>query len=104
MRPMRHMHEAAVLHTHSAASQDIAVQPSSAGAYPLMLASPGQAVCVSAIRGKDETRRFLNDLGFVEGCEVSVVCEASGNIIVNAKGARVALSRQMAGRIMVQDA
>ena len=46
------------------------------------------------------TKRFLNNLGFVEESEVIVVSELGGNVIVQVKGTRVAISRAMAGRIL----
>ena len=46
-------------------------------------------------------RRFLESLGFVAGSIVSVVSEMNGNVIVNVKGSRVAISREMANKIMV---
>lgn len=51
--------------------------------------------------GKDETRKFLANLGFVEGSEVTVVSVIAGNLIVNIKDTRVAIDRSMANRIMV---
>ncbi|MCD8390877.1 MAG: ferrous iron transport protein A, partial [Firmicutes bacterium] len=56
---------------------------------------------VVRITGKDETRRFLESLGFVEGAEVSVVSEMAGNMIVNIKDVRIAIDRAMAQRIQV---
>lgn len=68
---------------------------------PLTMAPSGQASTVKKISGKDETRRFLASLGFVEGGEVTVVSELGGNLIVSVKDARVALSKSLAGRILV---
>ena len=48
-----------------------------------------------------QTRKFLQNLGFVEGAKVTVVSSLAGNVIVNVKDARVAISEQMASRIMV---
>ena len=50
---------------------------------------------------QEETRRFLNNLGFVVGAEVSVVSAIGGNVIVNIKDSRVAINKDMAKRIMV---
>ena len=50
---------------------------------------------------KDQTRKFLQNLGFVEGAKVIVVSSLAGNVIVSVKDARVAISEQMASRIMV---
>ena len=63
---------------------------------PLSLSPAGSEVCIKAIKGKDETRRFLESLGFVEGGTVTVVTQMAGNLIVNVKSARVALSEGMA--------
>ena len=68
---------------------------------PLTMAPSGSANTVKKINGKDEIRHFLKSLGFVEGGEVTVVSEMGGNLIVNVKDTRIALSKGMAGRIMV---
>ena len=51
--------------------------------------------------GEDQTRQFLQNLGFVEGAKVSVVSSLAGNVIVSVKDTRVAISEKMAARIMV---
>lgn len=86
---------AAILSTSSSAGTP------SVGTLPLALATMATPVTVTLIRGKDETRRFLTQMGFVEGAVVSVINENGGNIIVDVKGARLAISRSMAMRIMV---
>lgn len=68
---------------------------------PLSLAPKGSDQTVRQISGKLETRRFLESLGFVAGCSVTVVSELGGDLIVAVKDARVALSRSMANHIMV---
>ena len=68
---------------------------------PLTLADTGVTTTIKAIRGKDQTRRFLQNLGFVEGAKVSVVSSLAGNVIVSVKDTRVAISEKMAARIMV---
>lgn len=68
---------------------------------PLMLADRGNILSIKKITGNDETRKFLNSLGFVVGENVTVVSELGGNMIINIKGSRVALDKSMAGRIMV---
>ena len=68
---------------------------------PLSMLKVGDRKRILRINGKDETKRFLENLGFVAGSEVAVVSEISGNIIVNVKETRVALDRAMANRIMV---
>ena len=52
--------------------------------------------------GKDEIRRFLNNMGFVEQESVQIISEFGGNLIVAVKGARVAVSRAMASWILVR--
>lgn len=69
-------------------------------ALPLSMVNAGESVRVRAIRGKDHTRRFLETLGFTEDSEVAVVAQLGGNMILNIKGARVAVSKAMASRIM----
>lgn len=73
-----------------------------AGAYPLPLATQGQPVQVAAVRGKDEQRRHLANLGFMEGAQLSVVCQNKGDLIVDIKGSRVAVGCQVASRILVR--
>ena len=68
---------------------------------PLSLSTTGSVVTIKDIKGNDETRRFLESLGFVVGGNVSVVSEIDGNLIVNVKESRVAISKSMANRIMV---
>lgn len=68
---------------------------------PLLLAQPGDKNTIMAVRGRGETKRFLESMGFVEGAEITVVSEFDGNLIVNVKDARVALSKVMAAKIMI---
>lgn len=68
---------------------------------PLSMARPGEAGLIKKISGKDETRRFLANLGFTEGSNVTVVSEIAGNMIVNVKETRVAIDKAMANRIMI---
>lgn len=68
---------------------------------PLLMARRGEINKISAVRGKDEIKRFLANLGFVEGSAVTVISEIDGNLIVNVKDARIALSKQMAAKIFI---
>lgn len=68
---------------------------------PITMLQTGVLNRVKNITGKDETRRFLANLGFVVGAEVTVVSEIAGNMIINVKDSRVALGRDMARRIIV---
>ena len=56
---------------------------------------------MTAVFGNEETRRFLANLGFVTGTEISVVSAIGGNVIVNVKDARVAVNSDMAKHIMI---
>lgn len=68
---------------------------------PLTFSPTGSVVSIKAIKGKDDTRSFLARLGFVVGGDVAVVSESGGNLIVNVKDTRIAISKSMANRIMV---
>ncbi len=68
---------------------------------PLTMTTPGTQVTISSIKGRDNTKRFLENLGFVEGSTVMVISELAGNVIVNVKDARVAISKAMASRILI---
>ena len=68
---------------------------------PLTLMSPGEDAIIQRIGGKPEVRQHLENLGFVVGGNVSVINTIGGNLIVNVKEARVAISREMAQMIMV---
>ena len=68
---------------------------------PLSMAVPGTPGRVNCVRGKDEARRFLENLGFVPGTPVTVITETGGNLIVAVRDARVAISRGMANKILV---
>lgn len=68
---------------------------------PLCFAGTGQTVTIRKITGKDEVRRHLAGLGFLEGGQVTVLSEAAGGLILNVRGCRVALDRSMANRIMI---
>ena len=68
---------------------------------PLLLAQTGQENIIKKIGGNPETKKHLENLGFVVGGTVTLVNSLGGNLIVNVKESRVAISREMAGRIMV---
>ena len=68
---------------------------------PLTLMSPGEDAIIQRIGGKPEVRQHLENLGFVVGGNVSVINTIGGNLIVNVKEARVAISREMTQKIMV---
>lgn len=68
---------------------------------PLTMAKPGEENTIRKIGGKEEVRRFLENLGLVVGGKVTVVSDMNGNVIVNVKNTRVAIGKDMANRIMV---
>lgn len=68
---------------------------------PLTMASPGEENIIRKVGGSPDTRKFLENLGFVAGSSVTVISEISGNVIVNVKDSRVAVSKEMAQKIMV---
>ena len=68
---------------------------------PLSMVKAGVPNVILKIGGKEETRRFLENLGFVTGGCVTVISEMGGNLIVNVKDARVAIGREMANKILV---
>ena len=68
---------------------------------PLLFAGVGEDNIIRKVGGNQETKKHLEDLGFVVGGTVAVVSEISGNLIVKVKDSRVAISREMAGKIMI---
>ncbi len=68
---------------------------------PLTFAKEGEAASIKKVGGKEDTRKFLENLGFVTGANVTVISETSGNLIVNIKDSRVAIGKDMANRIMI---
>ncbi|MDY4668590.1 MAG: FeoA family protein [Oliverpabstia sp.] len=68
---------------------------------PLTMAKTGENNRIRRVGGKEEVRRFLENLGFVVGTPVTVISQIQGNVIVNIKESRVAISREMANKIMI---
>lgn len=68
---------------------------------PLTMANTGEENMIKKVGGNPEIRKFLENLGFVPGGTVTVVSEISGNVIVNVKESRVAVSKEMASKIMI---
>ena len=68
---------------------------------PLTMAKAGESNSITRVGGKEEIRRCLENLGFVVGGDVTVVSENGGNVIVSVKDSRVAISREMANKIMI---
>lgn len=68
---------------------------------PLSFATAGEENIIKKIGGKPEVKKHLENLGFVVGGAVTVITTLGGNVIVNVKGARVAISEEMAQKIMI---
>ena len=68
---------------------------------PLSMVRAGESGLIQRIGGKEETKRFLKNLGFVPGSSVMLISENEGNVIVQVKEARIAISREMANKIMI---
>lgn len=68
---------------------------------PLTLADKGKNNIIKKIMGNSETKRFLESLGFVCESYVSVISESGGNVIVSIKDSRIAISREIASKIMI---
>lgn len=65
------------------------------------MAKEGELNTIKRVGGKAETKKFLENLGFVVGATVTVISEISGNIIVNIKDSRIAIGKDMAVKILV---
>ena len=68
---------------------------------PLTLTNVGETNIITKIGGSPEGKKHLENLGFVVGGDVTIINKLGGNVIVNVKEARVAVSEEMARKIMV---
>lgn len=68
---------------------------------PLSFANVGDENIIKKIGGSPEVKKHLENLGFVVGGSIVVINTISGNVIVNVKESRVAISKEMAGKIMI---
>ena len=68
---------------------------------PLVMADAGEENIIRRVGGSPEMKKHLEDMGFVAGSAVTVMNTIGGNLIVKIKESRVAISKEMAGRIMV---
>ena len=68
---------------------------------PLLLAKEGESNLIKKVTGKEETRLFLEKLGFVTGAAITVVSSIGGHLIVNVKDSRVAIDKNMAKGIII---
>lgn len=69
---------------------------------PLTLAKTGEEVIVQRVGGKEDTRLYLESMGFVPGTKVTVVSEIQGNLIIMVRETRIALGKDLANKIMVK--
>lgn len=67
----------------------------------LSMMNDNETKSIIKINGRDEQKRFLESLGFVEGVEVSVINKTGGNVIVSIKESRVAIGSSVANKIIV---
>ncbi len=68
---------------------------------PLALANVGEENVIHRVGGTPEVKKHLEDLGFVAGSTVTVISALGGNVIVNVKQTRIAISEEMARKIMI---
>ena len=68
---------------------------------PLTMTAAGETATIRRVGGNEEIKRHLENLGFVNGSTVTVVSVVAGNVIVNVKESRIAISKEMANKIMV---
>ncbi len=68
---------------------------------PLSMVKEGEPNVIKKVGGKSETKKFLENLGFVVGGLVTVISEINGSLIVNVKDSRVAIGKDMANKILV---
>lgn len=69
---------------------------------PLISVKNGERAVIRKVTGSNEVRKYLTDLGFVEGSDICVIAEITGNMIVNIKECRIALNRELASKILVE--
>ena len=68
---------------------------------PLSLADPGEEVVVRRVGGSPEVKKHLENLGFTAGSTATVITSLNGNVIIKVRESRVAISDEMARKIMV---
>ena len=68
---------------------------------PLTMAKIGESNMIKKIGGREDTKKFLENLGFVTGGKVTVISEISGNMILKVKDSRVALSKDITNKILI---
>lgn len=68
---------------------------------PITMVDFEEPKIIRKVGGREDTRKFLEGMGFVAGSEVTVVSKVMGNVIVSVKGAHIALGQDMASEIFV---
>ncbi len=68
---------------------------------PLIFAQIGEVNCIKKVGGSPEVKKHLESLGFVPGGNVSIISSIGGNVIVNVKNSRIAISEEMGRKIFV---
>ena len=68
---------------------------------PLNFANINEEIVIKRVGGNPEVKKHLEDLGFVVGAVVTIVSRTGGNVIVNVKESRIAISSEMAQKIMI---
>ena len=69
---------------------------------PLMIAAPGDKIKVLCVKGRPEVKKHLEDLGFVPETPIEVIQSQNGNMIVKIRDSKLALTKEMTQKIMVQ--
>lgn len=67
---------------------------------PLSMVCEGETVSVARVRGRQEMRQHLAEMGFVQGASVQVVSRVNGDVVVKVKGATFALNRDVAMKVV----
>lgn len=68
---------------------------------PLIMADAGEENVIKRVGGSPDMKKHLEDMGFTVGCTVTVMNTIGGNLIVRVRESRVAISREMAAKIMI---
>lgn len=69
---------------------------------PLSSAGSGDKVYIKKVSGKDEIKKHLSNLGFVEGTIINIISAHNGDLILNVKDSRLALTKEMTDKIMIE--
>lgn len=101
------MENATAMHVHggtSARAERATVGSTTCCQMPLSYLRSGESAVIAKVRGRGDLHHHLETLGFVEGATVEVMSKAADDLIVQVKGTRVALGKQVAARILATTA